>query len=111
MGDGLAIGYRYRTVSLARPRFAAFELGIEVIGVEDAVLDGHTVVADIARKAAIVAAVGSLETAVELTVADGESATHTAHKAAIGGVTIHAAVNRHRRTAVLDVDGAACLNR
>ena len=80
-----------------------------MIRLEQTVLDIQRAVAvDPAHEAAVRMAVATLEAAVELTVADGDSAIQTAHKAAVGGITIHTAVNRHRRTAVLDADGAAC---
>ena len=82
-------------------------------GVEEAVVYGHLAAAvGPANESAVVGTVGPFEAAVELTVGERDVGVwpYEGYEAAVGGIATDAAVERHRRAAVLDAHRASVNN-
>ena len=70
---------------------------------KEAVVDGDVVLPVVpANKATIVVTIGAVKTAVELTVDEVDTSTGEGNEAAVGGIAIHTAVERHSRVTVFD---------
>ena len=85
------------------PCFASVKLSADMVRCKEAVVDGDVALLVVpANKATIATAVGTLKATVELTVDEVDTSTGVGNEAAVGGIAIHTAVERHSRVTVFD---------
>ena len=101
-----------RNFSATCPCMAVVEFGANMVGRKDAVLNNNRTVRP-THKATVATAVFALKATVELTIAEygfGVGGIYNGYEATVSGITIHAAVDGHRRTATLYGDSTSCNN-
>ena len=114
LSDGITVakGQRY-IFRVTRPRFTVCSLGSDSGGCKETVVDDDMAAAiSPAHKAAVAMAIVARNAPIELTGADNYTATwlYDTYETSVGGIAIHAAVDSHRRTAILDGNSASFKN-